>query len=153
MSEPVAERQPVQPEGRLMPQFPRVVVTGVGIVSPLGLDTESTWKAMLAGTPGVSRISRFDPEGFDVQIAGEVKGFVPEDHMDFKVARRSGRHTQFAVAAANEAVASAGLEITPGNRDDIGALIASTGSLGIIGEQDHVIDARGPQRVDPLTVP
>jgi len=136
-----------------MPDFPRVFVTGVGIVSPLGLDAPSTWAAMLAGTPGITRITQFDPEGFDAQIAGEVKGFVPEELMDRKVARRSGRHTQMAVVAAHEAVKSACLEINATNRDEIGVYIASSGALFVIAEQDKVLEQRGPHRVDPLTIP
>jgi 3-oxoacyl-[acyl-carrier-protein] synthase II len=136
-----------------MPEFPRIVVTGVGMVTPLGNDVASTWQGMLAGRSGLGRITHFDPEGFEVQIAGEVKGFVAEDLMDRRTARRSGRHTQMAVVAANEAVADAGLEITEANRDAIGAIIASSGTLFTIGEQDKIIDERGPNRVDPLTVP
>ena len=136
-----------------MADFPRVMVTGVGMVTPLGQDTKSTWEAMLAGRSGVRRISHFDPEAYDVQIAAEVRDFVPEDHMDRRTARRSGRHTQMAVVAAQEAVAAARLEITAANRDDIGVIVASSGMLFTIGEQDKVIDERGPQRVDPMTVP
>ena len=136
-----------------MPDFPRVFVTGIGIASPLGLDATSTWQNMLAGKSGIARISLFDPEGYDVQIAGELKGFVPEDLMERRVARRSGRHTQMAVVAAAEAVKSACLEIDDENRDEIGVFIASSGSLFVIAEQDKVIEQRGPQRVDPLTIP
>jgi 3-oxoacyl-[acyl-carrier-protein] synthase II len=82
-----------------------------------------------------------------------VKGFVPEDLMDRRTARRSGRHTQMAVVAAREAVEAAGLEITEANRDDIGVILASSGTLFTIGEQDKIIEERGPSRVDPLTVP
>ena len=136
-----------------MASYPRVVVTGVGMITPLGLDAPSSWQAMLAGKCGIQRISHFDPEGYDVQIAGEVKGFVPEERMDRRTARRSGRHTQMAVVAANEAVAAAGLEINDSNRDQIGVLLASSGTLFTVGEQEKVIEERGPQRVDPLTVP
>src|SRR6266705_1666893 len=133
------------PQWSRMPDFPRVFVTGLGIVSPLGVDAPSTWQAMLAGKSGVRRITHFDPQGFDVQIAGEVKGFVPEDLMDRRVARRSGRHTQMAVAAAHEAVKNACLQINDENRDGIGIIIASSGSLFTIAEQDHVLEQRGPQ--------
>jgi 3-oxoacyl-[acyl-carrier-protein] synthase II len=136
-----------------MPEFPKVVVTGVGIVSPLGLDVESSWAAMLAGRSGLTRITHFDPTGFDVQIAAEVKGFDPDNYMDRRTARRSGRHTQLAVTAANEAVAAAGLRIDDSNRDSIGVMLASSGTLFTIGEQDKIIEERGPSRVDPLTVP
>ncbi len=123
------------------------------MVTPLGLDVSASWKCLLAGKSGTNRITQFDPEDFDVQVSAEVKGFVPEDLMDRRTARRSGRHTQMAVVAANEAVESANLTINEVNRDSIGVLIASSGALFNIGEQERVINERGPSRVDPLTVP
>ena len=136
-----------------MPEFPRIVVTGVGLVTPLGLDVPSTWQAMLVGVSGTGPITHFDASQFDVQVDAEVKGFVPEELMDRRSARRSGRHTQMAVVAADEAVKSAGLVIDDENRDSIGVIIASSGAFFSIGEQDRIIDERGPGRVDPLTVP
>jgi 3-oxoacyl-[acyl-carrier-protein] synthase II len=136
-----------------MGEFPRVVVTGLGMVSPLGLDVPTTWRAMLDGRSGTGRITHFDPSAFDVQVDAEVKGFVAEDLMDRRTARRSGRHTQMAVVAAREAVESANLLIDDSNRDSIGVLIASSGALFTVGEQEKIIDERGPGRVDPLTVP
>jgi len=136
-----------------MADFPKVVVTGLGMITPLALDAPATWRAMLAGVSGTGRITTFDPEAFDVQVAAEVKGFVAEDLMDRRTARRSGRHTQMAVVAAREAIESANLIIDDANRDAIGVLIASSGMLFAIGEQERVIDERGPGRVDPLTVP
>jgi 3-oxoacyl-[acyl-carrier-protein] synthase II len=125
----------------------------MGMVTPLGLDVPSSWKGLLDGKSGTNRITQFDPTDFDVQVSAEVKGFVAEDLMDRRSARRSGRHTQMAVVAANEAVESANLTIDETNRDSIGVLIASSGALFNIGEQERVIDERGPGRVDPLTVP
>jgi 3-oxoacyl-[acyl-carrier-protein] synthase II len=123
------------------------------MVTPLGLDATSSWKAMLEGKSGTGSLTHFDASRFDVQVSAEVKGFVPEDLMDRRTARRSGRHTQMAVVAAREAVESAGLIIDESNRDSIGVLIASSGALFTIGEQDRIIDERGPGRIDPLTVP
>jgi 3-oxoacyl-[acyl-carrier-protein] synthase II len=123
------------------------------MVTPLGLDVPSSWKGLLEGKSGTNRITQFDPTDFEVQVSAEVKGFVAEDLMDRRTARRSGRHTQMAVVAANEAVESASLTIDESNRDSIGVLIASSGALFNIGEQEKVIDERGPGRVDPLTVP
>jgi 3-oxoacyl-[acyl-carrier-protein] synthase II len=123
------------------------------MVTPLGLGVPTSWKHMLEGKSGTNRISQFDPTDFDVQVSAEVKDFVPEDLMDRRTARRSGRHTQMAVVAASEAVESSGLTIDESNRDSIGVLIASSGALFNIGEQEKVIDERGPGRVDPLTVP
>ncbi len=136
-----------------MVDFPRVVVTGVGMVTPVGLDVPNSWKCLLEGKSGTNRITQFDPTDFEVQVSAEVKEFVPEDLMDRRTARRSGRHTQMAVVAANEAVESAGLAIDENNRDAIGVLIASSGALFNIGEQERIVDERGPGRVDPLTVP
>jgi 3-oxoacyl-[acyl-carrier-protein] synthase II len=136
-----------------MPEFPRIVVTGVGLVTPLGLDVEASWGGLLAGRSGTNRITAFNPEGFEVQVAGEVKGFVAEELMDHRTARRSGRHTQFAVVATDEAVRMARLTIDETNRDAIGVVIASSGTMHNVTEQDQIIDERGPNRVDPLTVP
>jgi 3-oxoacyl-[acyl-carrier-protein] synthase II len=123
------------------------------MVTPLGLGVPASWKGLLEGKSGTNRITQFDPTDFEVQVSAEVKDFVPEDLMDRRTARRSGRHTQMAVVAANEAVESAGLTVDESNRDAIGVLIASSGALFNIGEQEKVIDERGPSRVDPLTVP
>lgn len=136
-----------------MPEFPRIVVTGVGLVTPLGLNVPASWGAMLEGRSGTARITAFDPAAYDVQVAGEVKNFVPEDLMDHRTARRSGRHTQFAVVAAREAVEMAGLVIDDSNRDEIGVVIASSGTMHTITDQEKIIEERGPGRVDPLTVP
>jgi 3-oxoacyl-[acyl-carrier-protein] synthase II len=136
-----------------MPEFPRIVVTGVGLVTPLGLDVPSTWGAMLEGRSGTARVTQFDPEAYDVQVAGEVKDFHPEELMDHRTARRSGRHTQFAVVAAREAVEMAGLTVDDSNRDQIGVIIASSGTMHTITDQEKIIEERGPGRVDPLTVP
>lgn len=136
-----------------MPDFPRIVVTGVGMVTPVGLTAVETWQAMLAGRSGTCRITQFDPTDFEVQVDAEVKGFDPEALLDRRTARRSGRHTQMGVVAAMEAVKSANLVIDESNRDSIGAIVASSGALFTIGEQERIIDEFGPRRVDPLTVP
>ena len=136
-----------------MAEFPRIVVTGLGMVTPLGLDAHTSWKSLLAGKSGTGPITHFDASRFDVQVSAEVQGFVPEELMDRRTARRSGRHTQMAVVAAREAVTSANLTIDESNRDAIGVMIASSGALFSIGEQDRIIDERGPGRIDPLTVP
>jgi 3-oxoacyl-[acyl-carrier-protein] synthase II len=123
------------------------------MVTPVGLDAASSWSALLAGTSGTGPITQFDASDCDVQVAGEVKDFVPEDLMDRRTARRSGRHTQMAVVAARDAVKSANLVINDTNRDSIGVIIASSGALQLIGEQELVAESRGIGRVDPLTVP
>ena len=88
----------------------RVVVTGLGAVTPLGLDVPSTWDALVHGRSGIGRITRFDPSPYETQIAGEVKGFDPAKYMDRKEIRRTDRFTQYAVGAAAQALADAGLK-------------------------------------------
>jgi 3-oxoacyl-[acyl-carrier-protein] synthase II len=117
------------------------------------LGAPSTWESLLAGRSGTGPITHFDATDSEVKVAAEVKNFVAEDLLDRRTARRSGRHTHMAVVAAQEAVASAGLVIDESNRDSIGVLIASSGALHNIGEQEIVANERGPSRVDPLTVP
>jgi 3-oxoacyl-[acyl-carrier-protein] synthase II len=136
-----------------MPLDTRIVVTGLGMVTPVGLDAGSSWQALLEGRSGTGPITLFDDFDSDVKVAAEVKGFVPEDLLDRRTARRSGRHTHMGVVAANEAVASAGLKIDDSNRDSIGVVIASSGALHNIGEQEVIANERGTTRVDPLTVP
>jgi len=132
----------------------RVVVTGIGAVSPVGLDAASTWEALIAGRSGVARITLFDPSEQDVTIAGEVKDFDPTVAMDRKEARRNDRFVQFAVAAAREAVEHAGLGINAGNSDQIGVIIGSgIGGIGTLSEQLEVLREKGPRRVSPFLVP
>lgn len=134
-------------------EFPRVVVTGLGVVSPVGLDVESFWESLLAGRSGIGRITNFDPAGYAVQIAAEVKDFDATQYMDFKMARRSGRFAQMAVAASKQALCAAGLEVTAETRDGIGIIVASSGGAFEMGKQETIIEERGPGRVDPLLVP
>jgi 3-oxoacyl-[acyl-carrier-protein] synthase II len=132
----------------------RAVVTGMGAVTPIGNTAADYWSNLTAGVSGVARITGYDPTGEEVQIAAEVKNFEPRDWMDFKAARRMARFTQLAVAAANQAIADSGLEITDGNRDDI-AVVVNTGGGGLdevaLGHQTFL--ERGGQRVSPFMVP
>ncbi len=133
---------------------PRVVVTGIGVVSPVGLDVDSFWESLLAGRSGIGPITRFDTSKQLVRIAAEVKPeFDPQQYMDFKMARRSGRYAHFAVAASKQALCSAGLDVTDDNRDRIGVVVASSGGAFEMGGQERVIEERGAGRVDPLLVP
>ncbi|MDP3769203.1 MAG: beta-ketoacyl synthase N-terminal-like domain-containing protein, partial [Dehalococcoidia bacterium] len=131
----------------------RVVVTGVGVVSPVGLDVDTTWQNLLSGRSGITKITLFDASAFPVQIAAEVKDFDPQQYMDYKMARRSGRFAQLAVAASKQALCSAGLEITEENRDELGVIVASSGGPFEMGRQQTVIEERGASRVDPLLIP
>ena len=101
----------------------RAVVTGMGAVTPIGNTVADYWSSLVAGKSGVARITSYDPPGEEVQIAAEVKGFDPRDYMDFKAARRMARFTQLAVAAANQAIAESGLQISDANRDDIAVVV------------------------------
>ena len=132
----------------------RVVVTGLGVITPLGLDTETFWSRLLNGESGIDRITSFDPSDLDVQIAAEVKGFDPKDFMDVKAARRMDRFAQFAVAAAGQAIRDAGLTITPQNAGRIGVML-NTGGGGIHSMVREVLNfyQRGPSRVSPFFVP
>jgi beta-ketoacyl-acyl-carrier-protein synthase II len=131
-----------------------VVVTGLGMVSPVGLDVAETWGAILAGTSGLAPITRFDPAGFDTRFAAEVKQFDPLVAMDRKLAHRCDRFVQYAVVAARQAVTDAGLTIDEHNRQRVGVLIGTgIGGLETLQTAVTTLNARGPQRVSPFAVP
>ena len=131
----------------------RVVVTGMGAVTPLGPDVASTWAAMVAGRSGVAPITRFDARGLAVRIAAEVKGFEPEVHLGRKDARRVDRFAQLAVVAARQAVADSGLDVGA-EAERVGVVFGSgLGGLATIEEGVRVMGARGPSRVSPFMLP
>ena len=132
----------------------RVVITGMGAVTPLGLDLETTWQNLLEGQSGAGPITLFDPAEMRCKIAAEVKNFDPEQHLPPKDARRNDRSVQFAVAAARQAVQDADLAIDDSNRDHIGVVIGSgVGGIGSLSEQYDVMRDRGVDRVSPFLVP
>ena len=132
----------------------RVVVTGIGIVSPLGLDRQSTWNGIAAGESGVARIAAFDPDGYQTTIAAEVKNFDPEPIVGRKQARRMDRFVQLAAVAALEAVEQSGLTITSENHDRVSVMIASgIGGIITLSNQVGVLNQRGPSRISPFLVP
>ncbi|MFA5034683.1 MAG: beta-ketoacyl-ACP synthase II [Candidatus Margulisiibacteriota bacterium] len=132
----------------------RVVVTGLGIVSPIGIGREVFWQNLVAGQNGIAQITRFDTTGFDAKIAGEVKDFDPSQFLDKKDARRMARFIQFAVAASKLAVADANLTIGPDNANDIGVTIGSgIGGLDVLEEAARTLHTKGPDRLSPFTVP
>src|SRR5438270_8029027 len=114
----------------------RVVVTGLGCISPIGLSVDEYWQNLLDGVSGAARITSFDAEGLPVQIAAEVKGFDPGDYMDRKAARRMERFAQFSIAAAGQALEDAGLIVNESNAWDVGAVVA-TGGGGIKAVADE----------------
>ena len=132
----------------------RAVITGLGAITPIGNDPETFWRNLTAGVSGVARIASYDPSEEEVQIAAEVKGFDPRAWIDFKAARRMSRFSQLAVAAAAQAIAASGLEITDANRDEI-AVIVNTGGGGIgdVATGERVFLEQGGKRVSPFMVP
>jgi 3-oxoacyl-[acyl-carrier-protein] synthase II len=133
----------------------RIVITGVGAITPVGIGKDAYWEGLTAGRSGVARITHFDPTAYDVQIGAEVKGF---DVADFGVertpAKRMDRFCQFGVAAAFEAVRDAGLVIDERNAERVGVLIGSgIGGLASLEEQMRVLMEKGPSRVSPMLIP
>ena len=132
----------------------RIVVTGLGCLSPLANDWPNTWKALAAGISGVAPITHFDASRYKARFAAEVKGFDPVALFGSKEARRMDRFTQFALAAALQAVEHSGLKIDDANRDRVGALIGTgIGGVATMTEQITVLAERGPDRVSPFLVP
>lgn len=132
----------------------RVVVTGVGAISPLGQSAEESWQSALAGRTGVGPITLFDHTSFPVHLAAEVKNFDPEVFIDRKDARRQDRFEQFAYIAATEALESSGLEITDANSDRIGVVISSAiGGLHSLIEQILIVTNEGPRKLSPFGIP
>ena len=132
----------------------RVVVTGLGAVTPVGNDVATTWRALLAGVSGGAIITNFDPARFKVRFACEVKGFDPLAFMDRKEAKRSDVYTQFALAAAVEAMADAGFGANGYVPEDTGVIIGSgIGGLKIFEEQHDVYRELGPSKISPFFIP
>jgi 3-oxoacyl-[acyl-carrier-protein] synthase II len=132
---------------------PRVAITGIGAVSPLGLDAESTWQACRRGRGGIGPITAFDSSHLTTQIAGQVKGFDPEAVLGKKEARRTSRCTQLALFAARQAIEDSGLDIRP-MAEDVGVLVASgVGGIEVIERNVLALYNQGPRRVSPFTVP
>ncbi|MCS6992423.1 MAG: beta-ketoacyl-ACP synthase II [Anaerolineales bacterium] len=132
----------------------RVVVTGLGCISPLGNNMQDTWNALLAGQSGAGPITLFDASRHKTRFACEVKGFDPAAVFGSREARRMDRFCQFAVAAAQEAVEHAALVVTEANRDRIGVLVGTgIGGIGTLLEQIEVLREKGPERVSPFLVP
>jgi len=132
----------------------RVVVTGLGIISPVGNGVPEAWKNILAGTSGITRITRFDPSPFSSQIAGEVKGFDPTQHLSAKEARRFDTFIHYGLAAAIEAIKDAGLDFDRERREQVGVCIGSgIGGLPLIEETHKTMLASGPRKISPFFIP
>lgn len=132
----------------------RVVVTGIGVVSPIGTGKDAFWAGLMAAESGVGRITRFDPSGYETTIAAEVRDFDPTTYMDKKEVRRNDRFVQFAYASARMALEDARFSITPQNADQVGVVIGSgIGGAETWERQHEILLERGPSRVSPFFVP
>ncbi|CEN55920.1 beta-ketoacyl-ACP synthase II [Candidatus Methylopumilus turicensis] len=132
----------------------RVVVTGLGVVSPVGIGVQPAWSNVIAGKSGITRITKFDPSNFSSQIAGEVKDFDVSLYLPAKEARRMDTFIQYGLAAAIEAVKDSGIEATEDNAERIGVSIGSgIGGLGLIEQTNDTYDEGGPRKVSPFFIP
>ncbi len=132
----------------------RVVITGIGAISPLGLNMQSTWDGLVSGKSGVDRITSFDTEGFDTTIAGEVKDFDAEAHVGKKQARRMDRFVQMACAASLEAVDQSCFRTSAWDTARVGVMISSgIGGIMTLSDQVGVLNSRGPSRISPFLIP
>jgi 3-oxoacyl-[acyl-carrier-protein] synthase II len=130
-----------------------VVVTGVGLVSPLGVGTDPTWQAIIAGKSGIGPITLFDAARYTARIAGEVKGFDPLQWLDRKDVKKCGRFIQFALAGATMAVQESGLQVGPDNATRVGVIIGSgIGGFEVIEKEHKLLLERGPDRVSPFFI-
>ena len=132
----------------------RVVITGLGAVTPIGIGKDLFWQNLIAGKNGISRITHFDASAFDAQIAGEIHDFDPSLYMDKKEAHRLVSFIQFAIAASKLATEDAKLIISPENADDIGVVIGSgIGGISFLEKQAETLLTKGPSKLSPFTVP
>ena len=137
----------------IQPMRRRVVVTGVGLVSPLGVGTDVTWQAALAGRSGIGPITLFDATGYPTRFAGEVPDFDPLQWMDRKDVKKCGRFIQFAIAATTMAVRDSGLRIEADNAERVGVAIGSgIGGFEVIEREHRILLERGPERVSPFFI-
>jgi len=132
----------------------RIAVTGVGLVTPVGIGVTESWKNIIQGVSGISRITKFDPSNFSSQIAGEVKNFDPVNYLNPKEARRMDTFIQYGLVAGTEAIKDAGFEVNDSNAHRIGVSIGSgIGGLGTIEATNDTFDAGGPRKVSPFFIP
>ncbi|MCK5226821.1 MAG: beta-ketoacyl-[acyl-carrier-protein] synthase II, partial [Desulfobulbaceae bacterium] len=132
----------------------RVVVTGVGLVTPLATGTEKTWKALCEGKSGIAPITRFDTSDFSVKIAAEVKDFQSDDFLDKKVAKHLELFAQYAVAAAGMALDDADFSVNDSNAENVGVITGcGLGGLPTIEKYHSVMLERGPKRITPFFIP
>jgi len=132
----------------------RVVVTGVGLLTPLGIGTEASWAAIRAGKSGIGPITQFDAAAFSCRIAGEVKDFDPARYIEKKEIKKMGRFIQFAIAAAEFALSDSGLKVTPETAEYVGVYIGSgIGGFEVIEREHQTLLQSGPRRISPFFIP
>jgi 3-oxoacyl-[acyl-carrier-protein] synthase II len=132
----------------------RVVVTGMGVISPVGNTIDTMWDSLMNGKSGISKITAFDATEFDSRIAGEVKNFDPLKYVSFKESRRMDRFAQFGVAAAKDAMKDSGIDISKEDPYRVGVLVGSgVGSLHTVQEQCKIYEEKGPSRISPFMIP
>ena len=132
----------------------RVVITGIGAITPIGIGKDAFWEALMAGKNGIGKITRFDATEYGSQIAGEVKDFEPADYIDKKESKRMDRYTQFAVAAAKLAIEDAKLDLAAEDHDRIGTFVgAGIGGIETMNGQYEKLFAKGPSRISPFFIP
>lgn len=129
-------------------------MTGVGLLTPLGIGTETSWEAIRGGRSGIAHITQFDAAAFSCQIAGEVKGFDPAQYIEKKEIKKMGRFIQFAIAAADFALKDSGLKVTPENEERVGVYIGSgIGGFEVIEREHKTLLEHGPRRISPFFIP
>tara|TARA_B100001750_G_C15473678_1_gene581260 strand:+ start:50 stop:1309 length:1260 start_codon:yes stop_codon:yes gene_type:complete len=132
----------------------RIVITGIGLITPIGLDKKETWQSLISGDSGIDTISCFDPEAYETKIAAEVKGFDPTILIGKKESRRLDRFSQFAVASSIQALEDANIDMENEDQSRIGVMIGSgVGGIITLSEQYSVLEKRGPTRVSPFLIP
>ncbi len=132
----------------------RIVITGLGALSPLGLTVDETWKSAIAGKSGITKVTKFDVSNYSVQIAGEVKGFDPLDHFPKKELKKMDTFIQYAIVTAREAMKDAGLKVTDELAPKVGVNIGSgIGGLPAIEEYANVLKEKGPRFISPFFIP
>jgi 3-oxoacyl-[acyl-carrier-protein] synthase II len=132
----------------------RVVITGLGLVTPVGIGVEASWEGLCAGRSGIDEITRFDATEYATRIAGEVKDFHPQDFLPKKEARRTSLFIAYAIAATRMAMDSSGLKIDKSNEERVGVVTGcGLGGLSILEEITRVVDKKGPKRVTPFFIP
>ncbi len=130
----------------------RVVITGLGAITPLGLTVEDYWQGLINGKSGIGPITLFDASSYPVKVAAEVQGFEPTNYMHIKRVDRTAPCTQFAIAAARMAMESAGLDMARERPERVGVVIATTGAITMLADQGDILRKRGPMRIDPLLI-